>query len=82
MFKVWYDICGEYQEVIVETFVEATEVFDKTIETMCRIGDYVEIYDLEADYIVECFENGADDWDDDYDEWGFNPYDGCYDYDC
>lgn len=82
MFKVWYDICGEYHEEVVDTYEEAKEAFDHATEAMHEVGDYVEIYDLETDCVVESFENGTDEWDDTYDECGFNPYTGCYDYDC
>lgn len=82
MFKVWYDIYGEYHEEVFDTYEEAKEAFDHATEAMHEVGDYVEIYDLETDCVVESFENGTDEWDDTYDECGFNPYMGCYDYDC
>lgn len=33
------------------------------------------------DPIIEC-DAYADVWEDDYDECGFDPYEGCYTYDC
>lgn len=40
----------------------------------------VEVDDDFFDYEVE--DDEFDDYEDDYDEIGFNPYMGCYDYDC
>ena len=34
-----------------------------------------------ADPVMEC-DSFADVWEDDYDECGFDPYEGCYTYDC
>lgn len=43
-------------------------------------------YDFHDDYAYDCELGleamGEDEYPDDYDECGYNPYMGCYDYDC
>ena len=44
-------------------------------------GAYEEAEALYASYLEE-LEDELDEYEDDYDELGFDPYEGCYTYDC
>ena len=43
----------------------------------------VDLAEFENDNYDCLFEDEDEEyWEDDYDEWGYNPYLGCYDFDC
>ena len=48
------------------------------------VGNEVDIIDGETGEIIAyCYDDkNPEDWEDDVDECGYNPYMGCYDYDC
>lgn len=63
----------------------AWEVYHKTCELAEMLGQITHLVSGETGEIIE----SSDDWDDydkdyepDYDECGFDPYEGCYTYDC
>lgn len=63
----------------------AWEVYHKTCELAEMLGQIANLVDGETGEVIE----SSDDWDDydenyepDYDECGFDPYAGCYTYDC
>ena len=63
----------------------AWEAYRKTSELADMLGEIAHLVDGETGEILE----SSDDWDDydedyepDYDECGFDPYEGCYTYDC
>lgn len=63
----------------------AWEVYRKTCELAEMLGQIANLVDGETGEVIE----SSDDWDDydedyepDYDECGFDPYAGCYTYDC
>ena len=69
----------------VEGYEFAWEVYRKTSELADMLGEIAHLVDGETGEILE----SSDDWDDydedyepDYDECGFDPYEGCYTYDC
>lgn len=67
----------------VEGVEFAWEVYRKTCELADLLCEITHLVDGETGEIIE----SSDDWDDydpDYesDECGFDPYEGCYTYDC
>lgn len=81
-YKVWYDIQGEYHDEWFNSIEEADEAYDKAVDACYEAGEgYVEMND-EYDEILEEFDLNQMTAYDDVDECGFNPYEGCYDYDC
>lgn len=47
-------------------------------------GQTADVVDMTTGEILLHFEDEGEpvEWDDDYDETGYNPYMGCYDWDC
>lgn len=69
----------------VENTESAYEVYRKTCELADLLGEIAHLVDGSTGEVIE----SSDDWDDydedyepDYDECGFDPYEGCYTYDC
>ena len=68
----------------VEGAEAAWEVYRKTCELADLLGEIANLVDSETGEVIE----SSDDWDDydkDYEpdlEMGFDPYEGCYTYDC
>ena len=69
----------------VEGIDFAWEVYHKTSELAEMLGQLAHLVDGETGEVIQ----SSDDWDDydedyepDYDECGFDPYAGCYTYDC
>ena len=63
----------------------AWEAYHKTCELADMLGEIASLVDGETGEVLE----SSDDWDDydedyepDVDECGFDPYEGCYTYDC
>ena len=59
----------------------AWEVYRKTAELAEMLGEIANLVDGETGEVIE----SSDDWEDyepDADECGFDPYEGCYTYDC
>ena len=63
----------------------AWEAYSKTCELADMLGEIASLVDGETGEVIE----SSDDWDDcdedyepDVDECGFDPYEGCYTYDC
>lgn len=63
----------------------AWEIYRKTIELAEMLGEIANLVDGETGEVIK----SSDDWDDydkdyepDTDECGFDPYEGCYTYDC
>ena len=63
----------------------AWEAYRKTAELAEMLGEIANLVDGETGEVIE----SSDDWDDydkdyepDADECGFDPYEGCYTYDC
>lgn len=63
----------------------AWEAYRKTCELADMLGEIASLVDGETGEVLE----SSDDWDDydedyepDVDECGFDPYEGCYTYDC
>lgn len=49
-----------------------------------NVGNEVDVIDMETGEIIAyCYDDkDPEDWEDNVDECGYNPYMGCYDYDC
>ena len=69
----------------VENTESAYDVYRKTCELADLLGKIAHLVDGSTGEVIE----SSDDWDDydedyepDYDECGFDPYEGCYTYDC
>ena len=69
----------------IENSEVAWEVYRKTCELADLLGEIANLVDGETGEVIE----SSDDWDDydedyepDLDECGFDPYEGCYTYDC
>lgn len=92
----YIDVCINYSENKSYTLKEATDfIEDKMTKDLSILS--ANIYDCETGEIVaiitrdnEDFANEEEQWGgpddnpdwDNFDEVGFNPYMGCYDYDC
>lgn len=87
----YIDVCINYSENKPYTLKEATDFIEyKMTEDLSILS--ADIYDSETGEIIaivtrdnEDFaddEEDFNDYEDDFDEVGFNPYMGCYDYDC
>ena len=84
----YLDVCINYSNNKPYTLKEATDFIEyKMGEDLSILS--ANIYDAETGEIVatverdnEDFADDEEDFVDDYDEIGFNPYMGCYDYDC
>ena len=61
-----------------------SELCDSVFVNVLIDTEKVEVIDLDNGIVVYSVEDADDnyDYEDDVDETGFNPYEGCYDYDC
>lgn len=57
------------------------EFCDSLFVNPCIGAEKIEVIDLDNGILIYSV-NDEDDIYDDVDETGFNPYEGCYDYDC
>lgn len=83
-FSVRYLVNGEWENTAL--FSDATPLdaicnFCDCLLTAIDDCDCVEAVDMEENIVIYSVEGGYD-YEDDVDETGFNPYEGCYDYDC
>jgi len=80
-FEVFVRGNGEAVTEGYDTEAQALEGFNKACDLIDE-GTY-EYAELIIDgQTVEWAEQEPEDYDDDYDECGFDPYAGCYTYDC
>ena len=59
----------------------AWEVYRKTCELADLLGEIANLVDGETGEVIESSDNWED-YEPDVDECGFDPYEGCYTYDC
>jgi hypothetical protein len=64
----------------------AYEAYHKTVELAEMLGKSASLVWVETGEVVACSDDDDTDYDHDYepdvDECGFDPYEGCYTYDC
>ena len=58
----------------------AWEVYRKTCELADLLGEVANLVDGETGEVIES--SDEEDYEPDVDECGFDPYEGCYTYDC
>lgn len=58
----------------------AWEVYRKTCELADLLGEVANLVDGETGEVIEA--SDEEDYEPDVDECGFDPYEGCYTYDC
>ena len=76
-----YDIYIENRMVAeVEGSEFAWEVYRKTCELADLLGEVANLVDGETGEVIES--SDEEDYEPDVDECGFDPYEGCYTYDC
>ena len=66
--------------VEVEGSEIAWEVYRKTCELADLLGEVANLVDGETGEVIES--SDEEDYEPDVDECGFDPYEGCYTYDC
>ena len=69
----------------VEGIDYAYEVYRKTCELADLLGLVAHLVDGETGEVIESsyeWDEGKSDYEPDADEVGFDPYEGCYTYDC
>ena len=68
----------------IHGYEAAWDAYRKAVALCGLVGAGCDIVDAETGEVIESFGNGSDDDDilDDIDEMGFDPYEGCYTYDC